>query len=355
MSDRLTYVICCTEGQGPGIHACHYDEESGNLSITSAVEEGVANPFYGVIDPTGRCLYVVDHCKQCGGVDGGAVSAYRIHGPDGDLSLINTQPVGGECPCYIAMSNNGRFVLTACYVSGSVTCLPVKEDGSLGAAEGVVHDVPAGREAAHAHSIILSPDNRFALAADLGIDRVLTYQFDSEGNGLAREDLGHVQAAEGSGPRHVVFHPNGRRVYCQTEYDNTMIAFDYDAASGSLQVIGAWPTLPEDFSDVSYGSDVHIHPNGRFVYGSNRGHDSIALFEIDEASGRLDSRGQTLTGGKFPRGFAIDPAGRHLLVANQNSDEIVVFAIDAASGALTRTADVANIHKPCCFVFAPSL
>lgn len=351
MAEKLTYVICCTDGKAPSLHACRYDEADARLTPLIATELGVECSFYAVTDPSRRCLYVVDHCQQCQGVEGGAVSAYRIDASDGRLTLINTAPAGGQCPCYIAMSDNGRYVLTACYVSGSVSCLPVNGDGSVGSATSVIHEVPEGHEVSHAHSIILSPDNRFALAADLGIDRILTYRFDGEGEGLIAAESDHVCTAKGAGPRHVTFHPNGRRVYCQTEYDNTMIAFDYDAASGGLTLLDARTTLPDGYAETTYGADVHIHPNGRFIYGSNRGHDSIAVFAIDDVTGHLEARGQTSTGGQFPRGFIIDPAGRHLLVANQNTDDIAAFAIDEDSGALTPKGKIASMVKPCGFVF----
>jgi 6-phosphogluconolactonase len=254
----------------------------------------------------------------------------------------------------MSMSADGRFVLVANYGSGSLSVLPVEPDGSLGVAACTIqHVVPPDRDASNVHCVVLDAANRFVLATDLGLDRIFVYAFDAGTGQLSAHDPPHAATSDGAGPRHVAFHPDGRRAYCITEYDNTLIAMDYDPDAGAVSLSDAQPTLPPDFSDTNYGADVWIHPNGRFVYVSNRGHDSIAIFEIEKSSGGIQFLGREPTQGEFPRGIAIDPSGRYLLVGNENTDSVVTFRIDDESGGLQSVATPVNVAKPVCFTFVP--
>ena len=245
------------------------------------------------------------------------------------------------------------------YSSGSVAVLPVMKDGRLvEASDAVQHEgasVNASRQKApHAHSITLDPANRYAFAADLGTDKVMIYRLDAARGKLIPNKPPWACTKPGAGPRHFAFHPSGKYAYVINELDSTMMAFTYDGSRGSLTEIQIAPTLPEGWEGTNYCADVHVHPGGRFLYGSNRGHDSIVIYAIDPSTGRLALRGHGPTLGKAPRNFAIDPTGTFLLAANQDSDNIVVFRIDPATGLLSPTGHELKLPKPVCIKFAPS-
>lgn len=350
MFDLLLYVVCFTDSQAPGLHAYRYNPATGALTPLAAIGKGVANPIYACADPAKRVLYVIDVVDECDGTPGGAVAAFRIEHDTGKLTLINRKPSRGCGPCYIDVHQSGKFVTVASYNSGSVSVLPIRDDGSLGDAASVVEHDPNGGNA-KAHCFRFDPAHRFALAADLGIDQIKVYRFDAATGVITPNDPPFLSAAKGAGPRHLAFSPSGRFAYCQTEYDNTMIAMAYDGGAGSLSLIEAQPTVPADCTETSYGSDVHVHPTGRFVYGTNRGHESIAVFRADAATGKLTLVEHVPTQGNFPRGFVIDPAGQFMLVGNEKSDNIVTFSIDQQTGKLTPTGQVTDVAKPVCFVF----
>lgn len=353
MADSLVFVACHTGGKAPGLNVYRFDAASGALAHLAVASEGVHSPLQARPDRAGRFLYVADNVPECDGTEGGAVAAYAVDRGTGGLTFLNRRPAGGAVPCYVSFAADGRWALVANYGSGSVSVLPIASDGSLGpVTQTARHRVPPDRQKANAHCFLIDPTGRFALACDLGLDQVLVYRFDAADGHVTPHEPAALPTARGAGPRHLAFHPEGRLAFCQTEYDNTMIALRYDGQRGALDLVEAQPTLPSGFQETSYGADVHVHPNGRFVYGSNRGHESIVIFEVDTSTGRLTLVGHEPTQGQFPRGFAIDPTGRFMLVANEKSDSIVTFRIDEQAGALTPAGPVCTVAAPSFVAFA---
>ena len=287
------------------------------------------------------------------GKPGGGVSAFFIAPETGALTLLNQRPSHGTSPCHVSVDNTGKFVLVANYGSGSVSVYPIQDNGQLGeATDFIQHEAsdiePERRKAPHAHSIIPDPANRHAVAPDLGLDRIMIYRLDLVLGKLKPNEEPWVQIKAGAGPRHFVFHPSRRYAYVINELDNTVIAFTYDEAHGILREMQTVTTLPEDFAGTSYCADVHITPSGKFLYGSNRGHDSIVIFAIHEGTGELTYVGHEPTQGKNPRNFAIDPTGTFLLAANQDTDTIVTFRLDRQTGELVSTGHVTEVPTPVC-------
>jgi 6-phosphogluconolactonase len=247
----------------------------------------------------------------------------------------------------------GRFVLVANYSGGNIAVLPVMKGGGLGKALDVKQDSGSGpnrerQEGPHAHSVLLDPSNRHAYSCDLGTDKVMIYDFDSRRGRLTPASQPFVSLKPGAGPRHLTFDRAGRHVYILNELDSTVTAFARESKTGALQELKTYPMLPEDFKGENTGADIHLTPDGRFLYCSNRGHDSIAAFRVDARNGALEAAGHTPTTGKTPRNFAVDPTGRFLLVANQRSDNVVTFRIDPSTGALSPTGHTAEIPSPVC-------
>jgi len=354
---RLALYVGTYTGSGSkGIYRLEMDQETGALSEPRAVAEA-PNPTFLAVHPSGRWLYAACEVGEWEGRQTGFVAAYEIHAYGG-LREIGRQSSHGTGPCHVALDRTGRSLLVANYGSGSVAVLPIGRDGRLGEATSAVQHRGSSvnkdrQEGPHAHSINAGPDNRFVYAADLGMDQVLIYRFDAERGSLNASDPPCARVAPGSGPRHLAFHPNGKTAYVINELLNTVTAFRHDPASGALQEIQTIGTLPEGWKGTSYTAEVVVHPSGRFLYGSNRGHDSIAVFSIQE-DGRLKAAGHVSSGGQWPRNFCLDPAGRFLLAANQNSDSVVVFRIDMASGRLSPTGHRAAVPKPVCIRFLPS-
>lgn len=352
-----TFIGTYTNGRREGIFAFQFDAERGTAQPLGATE-GLSNPSFLAIHPSRRFLYAVSEVGDFGGKPAGAVSAFAIEAQTGQLRPLNQQSSIGAGPCHLSVDATGRFVLVANYGSGSVTVLPINADGSLAEASDFVqhHGAsvnPQRQEGPHAHSIILDPANRFAFVADLGMDKVMIYRFDAAHGKLTPNDPAFVEVQPGAGPRHFTFHPNGRFAYVINELDNTVTAFDYDAARGALHPLQTIGTLPQGYTQTSYCADIHVAPSGRFLYGSNRGHDSIAMFAIAD-DGRLSPLGQTPTGGHWPRNFALDPTGRFLWAANQESDAITIFAVDEATGRLS-ARDQLHVPKPVCVKFVATM
>lgn len=359
----LMYVGTYTQTNSPaehrdeGIFVFRFDAGTGALERLSSAG-GALNPSFLALHPKGRFLYAVGEIAGYQGQESGAVHAYARDPATGALTHLNGQSSVGTGPCHLSVEATGRYVLAANYGSGSVLTLPIRADGSLGEASDFVQHQgasvnPQRQERPHAHSIMVSPDNRFAFAPDLGLDQVLCYRLDLERGKLVSNDPPGVQVAPGAGPRHFDFHPNGRWAYLINEIGNTLSAYAYDAARGALTLLNTVPTLPAGFSGTSHTADVHVHPLGRFVYGSNRGHDSIAICAIDQGTGQVSVVGQESTQGKSPRNFAIDPTGTFLLAANQSTGNIVVFRIDAQSGCLSSTGHSAQVPAPVCLKLIP--
>jgi 6-phosphogluconolactonase len=353
------YVGTYTTGESQGIYTLRFEPASGALAH-AGIRRGVANPSFVAIEPQQRFLYAVSEMAGSGGQLQGAVSAFAIDGGTGGLTLLNEQPSQGAGPCHVSVAGGGRYVLVANYVSGSVAMFPVQDTGGLGLASDVVQHHGAGvnperQEAPHAHSVTVDLNSQHALVADLGLDRVMVYQLDLKHGKLIPNHVPWIEVAAGSGPRHLAFHPSGRHAYLINELNSTLTVFSYDGAAGTLTRLQTIPTLPDHFEGENWCADVHVAPSGRYVYGSNRGHDSIVILEVDPTTGILALVGHEPTGGRTPRNFAIDPGGRFLLAANQDTDRIVTFEVDQSTGELTPTGHVAEVPNPVCIAFGPAV
>ena len=351
----LVYVGTYTRTESEGIYVYRMDEKTGELSYISHAA-GIENPTFLAIHPNGRHLYAVSEVPEYRGQSSGAIAAYDIDGDAGALTQINERPTGGPGPCHVAVDTTGRFALVANYLGGSVCVLPIRYDGSLGeATDFVQHEGssvdPLRQGEPHAHSVNIDDSSGHVYVADLGIDKVMTYRLDADNGKLTPNDPPFAKLRDGAGPRHLAFHPDGKTAYLINELDSTVTAFGLDAELGALDEIQTLSTLPEDFSGTSHCADIHVSPSGRFLYGSNRGHDSIAIYSIDGGSGKMTLLGHEPTGGRTPRNFAIDPTGAFLLAANQDSDSIVTFRIDGGTVLLKATGGVATVPMPVCLKF----
>lgn len=354
--ELLVYVGTYTSGgRSEGIYLYRLSLASGELSHV-ATTSGVVEPSFLAIAPSRRYLYAVNEVEEFGGKKSGALSAFAVDQQTGALRLLNQQPSLGSAPCYLVVDRTGRFVLVANYYGGNVAVLPVRRDGSLGEVTDVKQhhgsSINAERQdGPHAHCIVLDPANRFAYACDLGADKVMIFRFDARTGKLTLSRTPSVPAKPGAGPRHLTFHPRGNYVYVINELHATVTLFAHDRAQGNLKELQTIATLPKDFTGANTNADIHVSPDGRFLYSSNRGHDSIAAFKIDPRNGELAFIAHESTGGKKPRNFAIDPTGEFLLVANQNSDNIVTFRRDKKTGRLSPTGHVAEVPSPVCLKF----
>jgi 6-phosphogluconolactonase len=314
--------------------------------------KGVLNPSFLDLHPQKNFLYAVNEVGSFAGEEGGGVSAFAVEPESGELTLLNAYSSRGKDPCYISIEQTGRFALVANYNSGTVAMLPIQSDGQLGPATDVVQHSGSGADPQrqtypHAHCIQPDPTNRFAIATDLGADKLFIYRMDLENGKLNKHAEVNVQP--GAGPRHVTFHPNGQYMYLLNELNATVIAYRYHS-TGNLEEIQTITTLPENYKGENLCADLHIH--GKYLYASNRGHDSIVCFFIDENTGQLVHRKHISTEGKEPRNFAIDPSGTFLLVANQDTHNVITFRIDAESGQLSGTGHQVNVPMPVCVKFA---
>jgi 6-phosphogluconolactonase len=337
-------------GRGAGIYFIRLDPSSGELTLLDQTA-GIVNPSYLAIHSSQPYLYAVQETDEG---QGPAVMAYAITSETGALTYLNQQPSHGGLPCHVAVDRTGRFVLVANYETGSAAIYPILDDGQLGAATGVVQhqgsSVNPDRQAGpHAHAVMLDPNNRYVCVPDLGLDKIMVYQLDLVQGKLIAHDPPFAQLHAGVGPRHLAFHPNGRYAFVTNELDATIVCFAYD--NGTLTPLQTVSTLPSGFEGESFCAAIRVAPSGRFVYGSNRGHDSIAIFAFDEARGTLTPVGHEPTQGQTPRDFAIDPSGTFLLAANQDTDTIVTFRINPQTGQLQSTGRVARVPNPVCLTF----
>jgi 6-phosphogluconolactonase len=353
--DHLVYIGAYTRQKSKGIYAYRLQVATGSVTPLGLAAEA-QNPSFLAVHPNRRLLYAVSEMSGSAGQKGGAVSAFAIDEKTARLTLLNTVSSGGAGPAHLTVDKTGRNVLVANYGSGSVACLPVKEDGRLTEASAFIQHTgssvnPQRQQGPHAHSVNMSPDNRFAMVADLGLDEVLVYRFDPVKGSLAANDPPFAKVKPGSGPRHFAFHPGGKFAYVINELASTVTAFAYDARRGILSEVQTVSTLPPGFTGTSTTAEVQVHPSGKFLYGSNRGHDSIAVFRIDARKGTLTPIEHVPTQGKTPRNFGIDPTGSYLLAANQSSDSVAVFRIDPQTGRLTPTGQVLEVGIPVCVKF----
>ncbi|MGA2254088.1 MAG: lactonase family protein [Thermoguttaceae bacterium] len=353
------YVGTYTKTPQSGINFFQLNLASGHLTKPEVVAK-TPNPTFLALHARQPLLYAISEVSEFEGTKSGFVSAYRIQPRTGRLDLLNQQSSGGSGPCHVSVDRSGRLVLVANYGGGSVASLPIRPDGSLNPAATVeqhhgssVH--PARQTGPFAHCIDADPTNRFALSADLGIDKLLIYRLNSSVGTLTPHQPAFVETARGAGPRHLAFHPNGRFVYVINELNCTISVFGYDSTRGILEPVENVSTLPGDFGGENTGAEIQIHPSGRFIYGSNRGHNSIAIFAVDSETGKLHNLGYQSTLGKTPRHFALDPSGRYLLAANQDSGNVVVFRVDPRTGLLQPTGVSVSIPMPVCVVMSPPL
>ncbi len=315
------------------------------------------NPSFLAIHPNKRFLYAVGEIDDFEGQKGvGGVSAFAIDQKTGDLTLLNQQSSGGAGPCHCVVDKAGKNVLSANYGGGSACVHPIQEDGKLGKSTSFKQHKGSSvnkerQEAPHAHSINLDPANHFAFVADLGLDKVLIYKFDAEKGTITENSPSAASVKPGAGPRHFAFLPNGRQAFVINEIGNTLTVFDYFGKNGGLKPLQTLSTLPEDFKGTSYTAEVVVHPTGKFVYGSNRGHDRIAIFAAGSPPGTWNFVGTQGKGIKTPRNFNIDPTGKYLIVANQDSDSLVVFKINQKTGELDPTDVKVDVPMPVCVRF----
>ena len=340
------------EGKGEGIHIYRMDPVTGALSPHETARE-VKNPSYLAFHPTGRFLYAVNELKSYKGEATGTLSAFSIDADTGRLRFIDKVATHGTDPCHVTVDGTGKYALVANFASGSVAILPIREDGGLEEATQVIQHQGSGldpvrQKGPHAHSVALDASNRFAYIPDLGLDKLMIYSFDAERGKLEPHDQPWLETKSGAGPRHFVFHPNKRYAYLINELNSTIQSLGYDGETGSVEEIQTVPTLPEGFRGNSSCADIMVEPKGRFLYASNRGHDSIAVYRIDAGSGRLSPVGHESTGGRTPRNFTINRSGTFLFAANQDTDNVVHFRIDGQTGSLKPTGQVTPAPTPVC-------
>jgi 6-phosphogluconolactonase len=347
------YVGTYTSGKSEGIYGYRMDANTGKLTRFNSFKS--VNPSFLAIDQSKRYLYAVNEVSDHAGKPSGGVSAFAIDRATGNLRLLNEQPSLGADPCHLTINRKKNALLVANYTGGNVSVLSVRPDGTLGPSTDVANhegsSVKEQQKGPHAHCVILDRNERYALTADLGIDKVMIYRFNPSTGKLVPGKQPWLQLKAGAGPRHLTLHPNGKWTYVINELDSTLTTLQYNGVNGTLSEIETVSTLPSDFSGVSYCADVHVSPSGRFVYGSNRGHNSIVVFQINPRTGKLTPIQHVSTEGNWPRNFTIDPTGKFLLVANQRTDNVVTLSIDSRTGRLMPTGHVEEIPVPVCVKF----
>ncbi len=349
-ANPLAFIGTYTRTTSQGIYAVRLDPATGALS-TPVLAAASPNPSFLAFSPDHWRLYATSE-------SGAMAAAFAVDFAAGKLQPLQPpQPSGGVAPCHIAVDPTDHALVIANYHTGIVAAIPLRPDGTLGAPNVIPHTGhsvdPERQSSPHVHSVTLSPDGRYVIVCDLGLDRIFTYRLDAARAVLTPAEPAFVATAPGSGPRHFAFGRDGRHAYALTEMGNTVTAYDYDPATGALAPRQTLTTLPADFPGVSHAAEIRVHPSGRYVYCSNRGHDSLAVFAIDEVSGRLTLVEIVPCGGKNPRNFDLSPDGRWLLCANQQSNSLSVLQVDRRTGRLTLTAATAAVPLPVCLRFAP--
>jgi 6-phosphogluconolactonase len=350
----LVYVGTTSGTPNQAIYAFRFDPVLGRLTPLGMVAE-VPDPTFLAVSSDQRFLYAANAISEFEGKPSGSVSAFRIDRETGALEFLNAVSSQGAGPCYVAMDKTGSHLLVANYGSGSVAVLPMLKDGRLGTATSVVphsgHGVnPERQEGPHAHAIETSNDNRFAISPDLGLDKLFAYRFDALSGTLA-ESVSSLDMTPGSGPRHVAFHPNGKQVFAVSEMGSTVSVLEYSAKKGGLRLTQTVSTLPEKFAGTNHAAEIAVSADGKFLYVSNRGDDSIAIFAIGRTDGKLARTAITPTQGKIPRHFSIAPDGNYLLVANEKSNNLVIFRIDRKHGGIVPSGETASVPSPRCLQF----
>ncbi|NRB63167.1 MAG: lactonase family protein [Saprospiraceae bacterium] len=355
----FVYIGTYTNGdsQSEGIYVYDFDKRDGSLHKKDVVK-GISNPSFQVVADHAHNLYSVSEVFDADGVSGGRIAAFSIDYTTGCLRLLNTQSTVGGCPCHVAIDQTGRYIFISNYMGGSLVMYPIEGTGQVGElTEMIQHEGGAEvnlqrQEAPHIHSVIMAPDNAFVLAADLGKDEVISYRFDA-GKGCLSFSY-RLLVSPGAGPRHMAFHPNTKWLFLVNELNSTIQSYRYHQGTGRLDLISSINSLPPEFNGNNIAADIHLHPNGQFLYVSNRGHDSLAICSIDSCTGTLTLLGHKSSGGSHPRSFGIDPAGRFMLVANKDSNQVSTFEIDAQSGMLSDTGQCTDVPEPVCITFFKS-
>jgi 6-phosphogluconolactonase len=353
----IFYVGTYTDHGSMGIYAYRFDSASGESTSLGLAAESTA-PSFLAIASSGQFLYAVNEISQFNGQPAGAVSAFAIQPKTARLTLLNQVPSRGEGPAHIALDRSGKYALVSNYDRGSIAIFPVLEDGRLGESTAFVQHKGSSvnkkrQEGPHAHAAVFSPDNRFVIVADLGLDQLLVYRFDAAAGTLG-SDPQIVRAVPGAGPRHLAFDATGRYLYVINEMQSTVVAYAYDAAHGTLSGLQIVSALPKGFARSSEAAEIEMHSSGKFLFASNRGDDSIAVFAVNAKDGRLTPVEIDSTGGKTPRNFVLDPTGAWLLAANQDSDDIVVFRVNTSTGHLSRSGPELHVPSPVCVRFVPA-
>ena len=354
---RLMFTGTYTRGESRGIYAFRFDDATGKLSPIGLAAE-TRNPSFLVTSADGRLLFAVNEISDYGGDRSGSVTSFAVDAETGKLTQLSNQSTRGADPCHLALDRTGRFLGVANYTGGSVAVLPVSGEGRLGPPvaffqhEGRGTD-PKRQEGPHAHQVVFTADNRFLVVTDLGLDGLVVYRFDERTGSLTPHEPPIARVAAGSGPRHFVFHPDGKRAFVINELSSTVTALTWDVGAGTFRASASVSTLPAGFKGRNSTAEIALHPGGRFLYGSNRGHDSIAAFAVDQKKGLALVEVEP-TGGQAPRHFIIDESGRWLIAANQATGNLAVFAVDQKTGALTPAATSVRAETPVCVVLAPS-
>ncbi len=354
-SSYTLYVGTYTSGKSKGIYILEFDVNSGSL-IQNSFCSGIENPSFLVVNRDKKFLYAVSEIGNFKNQYSGGIYAYKIDHENNSLQFINSVSSNGAHPCHLTVDKSDRYIIVANYSGGNISVINIDDDGSLGKCTDIVQHYgksvnKSRQEMPHTHSVNIDASNRFVVAADLGIDKLMLYKFD-DGNGkLNPTEQIYLKTKPGAGPRHFSFHPNGKFAFVINELDCTITSLQFNGIDFLLEPIETVSTLPKDFKGENTCADIHIHQNGKFVYGSNRGHDSIAAFYFNETNGKLLLIQHQSTLGRTPRNFAIDPSGKFLLAANQNSDSIIVFSIDQLTGKLSATNQKIEIPSPVCLLF----
>ncbi len=352
---QIMYVGTYTGGDTKGIYAYRFDKATGKLSPMGLMAE-TPNPTFLALDASGKFLYAINEVNEFQGKQTGGITAYAIDRNSGKLTQLNQASTGGPGPCAVAVDKTGKSVYVANYAGGSFASYPIESGGKIGPLGTFIQDngssVNKARQAGpHAHSVVLSPDNRFVLGGDLGLDHVMIFRTDPAAGKITPNNPPFATVRPGSGPRHLVFAPDGRHVYVASEMASTVTAFTWNPENGSLEEFQTVSALPADFKGQSTAAEIQIDARGRHVYSSNRGNDTIAVFDVDPQTAKLTLVQNESTQGKTPRFFCLDPSGHFLIVGNQDTNSIVTYRVDAKTGKLTPTGNKYELGKPVCFVF----
>lgn len=355
-AERLIFVGSYTGQSSRGIHAFRFNESSGALTPLGLAAE-TPSPSFLTTSADGRFVFAVNELGSFEGEASGSVTSFSVDAATGRLTQLSVQSTKGEAPCHLALDRSGRFLAVANYNGGNFTVFPVGADGRLGPAQAVLTNTgsgphPSRQQRPHAHMAQFDPGNRFLLGTDLGIDRVVVHRFDEKTGALTPGTPPSFAVTPGAGPRHFAFHPTLPLLFVINELSSTISVFEWDGTNGHLDAKGEYSTLPDGFTGNSSTAQILVHPNGRFVYGSNRGHDSIAVFALS-SDGQLALVEHVPTRGQVPRNFALDPSGRWLIAANQRSNTLAVFSVDPQTGRLAPRGDLVETGSPVAVLFMP--